>query len=162
MHLFEKTQAHYGSLELDVGQQLAEVCSVLIRSGAKVTGIPRPPVAYAKRYGKHAALDLIIRHDPRSLRPPQPHGGPPTLPVLQAVALGDLRALEILILAGASPFACQTFGTTGVKSALHLCQWQAGCGIAKRLLASGVDLNDAGDRDASDTPLCYALVLSDL
>lgn len=151
---------HYNSPELEIGEELAKVCSILLGAGAKVTGIPGRPVGSAVGSAEHATLDLLIQNEPESLHPPQPHGGQLVLPILQAVLLEDLRAVEILILAGASPFATVRFGTTGVKSALHFCLWHSNASIAKVLLSSGLDPDEAGDQEASDTPLSYALLSS--
>ncbi|KAK0726062.1 hypothetical protein B0H67DRAFT_608086 [Lasiosphaeris hirsuta] len=153
-----KLRLQYSSPQCDVGQALADVYSLLLQAGAKVSDDPGRPVARAIMLAEHAALDLLVRRDPKSLQPPQAHGGPITLPVLQAVLMEDVRALEIVIRAGASPFASVRFGSTGVKSALHHCRWHNDSAVTQKLLSCGLDPNEAGDPEASDTPLLYALV----
>jgi len=155
-----KLMLHYTSSQCDIGQALADVCSLLLQAGAKleVSGDPNTPVARAIFLAEHAALDVLVQHDPRSLEPPQAHGEMVALPILQAVLIEDVRALEILIRAGASPFASLWFGTTCVKSALHFCRWHNDSAVTQKLLSYGLDPNEAGDPEASDTPLLYALV----
>lgn len=45
-----------------------------------------------------------------------------------------------------------------MKSALHFCRWHNDSAVTQKLLSYGLDPNEAGDLEASDTPLLYALV----
>jgi ankyrin repeat protein len=148
------TLFHYISHKSHGENSIGEVISILLLRGAKVSASCFDICTSNYQY---AALELLVKHNPQAILVPS------TLTdrfvLLNAVILGNNRAVEIFLANGASVDCTYSFFTTGCFTALQLCakSFHIDARITARLIKAGAKVDEARDVEASDTALWYAL-----